>query len=83
MTELRGPEGSRGVDIERPNGSKIKLNADRGGKVSVNNRALVRKLKDEGFTTAGLVTGFARGYPCSCGFASVFKICGKCGQNNG
>ena len=83
MTELRGPEGSRGIDIERPDGSKVKLHADRGGKISVNDRALASKLKAEGFTSAGLVAGFARSHPCSCGFNSVFKICGKCGKNNG
>lgn len=82
MAELRGPEGSRGVDIERPDGSKVKLNADKGGKITVTDRALARKLKDEGFTTAGIVAGFAKSHPCKCGHNSVFRKCGKCGTVN-
>ena len=84
MAQLRGMDGVRGVDIERPDGSKVKLNADKAGRIDVPDRALARKLKDEGFTVAARsISGFAKGYPCACGFNSVFKICGKCGTDNG
>jgi hypothetical protein len=81
--DLRGMDGVRGVDVERPDGSKVKLNADKSGRIEVNDRAVARKLRDEGFTVAAIASGFARGWPCECGFDSVFKKCGKCGRVNG
>ena len=81
--DLRAPDGARGVDVETSKGTR-KLNADKSGKIKVEDGKLARKLQAEGFTVAGVaVGGFARGYPCECGFNSVFKICGKCGIDNG
>jgi hypothetical protein len=88
MAEMRGPsEGVRGVDVEAPNGSKRKLNADKTGKINVEDKNLVTKLKAEGFTLATTsVGGFGGvGYPCSkCSFNSVFRVftCPKCGEGN-
>jgi hypothetical protein len=85
MAEMLVPNnGAKGIDIERADGSVAKLNADKGGRVSVDDPKLVRKLKEEGFTVAGLAATFnVDGFPCGCGHQSLFRICGKCGTDNG
>ena len=84
MTEVRGMDGVRGINVERPDGSMVKLDADKSGRIDVSDRRLKKKLIEEGFTIAGTaIAGFAKSYPCKCGHNSVFKICGKCGLDNG
>lgn len=89
MADLRGPDGVRGVDLERPDGSKVKLNADKSGRIEVNDKKAIEKLRSEGFTSAGLtIGGFASpGYSCvneSCSFNGVFPkyTCSRCGTEN-
>lgn len=89
MAELRGPDGTKGVDVERPDGSKRKLNADKSGKIDVPDKKLATALRAEGFTIAGTtIGGFSGpGYPCAgsgCSFVSVFRVfkCYKCGEEN-
>ena len=83
MTRMLVPnDGARGIDITTSIGV-VKFNADRSGVIDAgNNPALVKALKEEGFTVAG--TGnWGKGYPCECGFNAAFAICGKCGKDNG
>jgi len=83
MTKMLGQDGLRGVDVETPKGTRS-LNADRSGKIEVNDSKLVKQLKAEGFTVASSYSGFAtKGFPCPCGHNSIFKTCGKCGKENG
>ena len=59
MAEMLVPgDGARGIDIERPDGSKIKIDADKAGRVSVDDPKLIRALKAEGFTVAGRAAMF-------------------------
>mgnify|MGYP006267680643 CR=1 FL=1 len=89
MTQLSVPnDGVQGIDIERPDGSKARLDADKSGRVSVDDPQLVSKLKQEGFTVNEISMSLigAKGYPCiKCGFSSVFRIytCPKCETKNG
>jgi len=85
MTKMLVPnDGARGIDITTHRGV-VKLNADRAGVIDAgNDPALVRALKAEGFTVAGLNFGhWGRGYPCECGFNAAFAVCGRCGKDNG
>lgn len=85
MAEMLVPSnGAKGIDIERPDGSKMKLDADKSGRVSVDDPKLIRALKAEGFTVAGRAAMFnVDGFPCGCGHQSLFRVCGKCGAENG
>ena len=51
-------DGVRGIDIETPSGQKKKLNADRAGRVVVDDPKLANALRDQGFTVAGSASGF-------------------------
>jgi hypothetical protein len=83
MSDLRVPnDGVRGIDVQTESGV-VKYDADRTGKVSVDNPKHARQMRAEGFTAAPLASGFAIvGFPCSCGFNSVFRKCGRCGKEN-
>jgi hypothetical protein len=85
MTEMLVPNnGAKGIDITRPDGSVQKLDADKSGRVSVTDPKLVSQLKAEGFTVTGVQATFnVDGFPCSCGHQSLFRVCGKCGTDNG
>jgi hypothetical protein len=84
MTKMLVPnDGAKGLDIETSSGVR-KLEADGKGRVQVDDPKLARVLKAEGFTVAGLAATFAvDGFPCSCGHKSIFRVCGKCGKDNG
>jgi hypothetical protein len=84
MAEMLVPnDGAKGIDITRPDGSVQKLDADKSGKITVEDRSLIKALKDEGFTmkTIASITMNVEGTACTnCGFKSVFKkfVCPKC-----
>jgi hypothetical protein len=84
MTQMLVPnDGAKGIDIDTGNGVK-KLDADSKGRINVDDPKLARHLKAEGFTVAGLAATFnVEGFPCGCGHQSIFRICGKCGTDNG
>jgi hypothetical protein len=84
MTKMLVPaDGAKGIDIDTGSGVK-KINADERGRVNVEDPKLARVLKAEGFTVAGLAATFnVEGFPCACGHLSIFKVCGKCGAENG
>lgn len=84
MTQMLIPnDGAKGIDIDTGNGTR-KLDADQKGRVTIDDPKLVRALKADGFTVAGLAATFnVKGFPCACGHLSIFKICGKCGADNG
>ena len=87
MSRLVAPDdGFRGLAVERPNGKKVNIDADKHGVFNINNKALAKKLKEEGFVEASSfgVVGRSVGFTCSkCGFGSFFKKCSKCGTMNG
>jgi len=78
-------DGVRGIDVTTEKGT-VKYDADKSGRITVDNPAHARSLKANGFTMAAGVSGFAApGYPCEgCGFNSLFKVykCWKCGTEN-
>lgn len=48
------------------------------------NRAHEKALRDAGCFPANLGGRVdTTGYPCACGHGSLFRICGKCGKDNG
>jgi hypothetical protein len=85
MAEMLVPsDGAKGIDITQADGSVRKYDADRAGRISVDDPKLVKKLKAEGFTSSGLAATFnVDGFPCGCGHQSLFRVCGKCGADNG
>jgi hypothetical protein len=88
MAKLVAPDGGvKGVDVERPDGSKRSYDVQKDGTISVDNARDARQLKREGFFDSARASfGTLKGYPCTgCGFNSVFKIykCWKCGVENG
>ena len=88
MTRMLPPnDGVRGVDIEKPDGTKSTIDADKGGGITVADKNMAAKLKAEGFTFSEVSIGFANvaGHQCkSCAFISVVKYftCSKCGEDN-
>ena len=50
-------DGVRGIDIETKSGT-VKYNADRSGKIVVDNPQHAKALRDQGFTVAGHAAGF-------------------------
>jgi len=75
MTDMRGPDGVRGINIETPSGGVKKLDADRTGRIKVEDKQLVNKLKSEGFDVAGVaIGGFSRGYQCKCGLIRCLRF---------
>lgn len=84
MAKFVGPQGMRELSVQTKHGEKV-LKAGKDGMFEVNNPKLAAQLKAEGLGVASLggVT-IASGYPCkACGFGSLFKKCGKCGEING
>jgi hypothetical protein len=87
MAKLVAPDkGVRGVDVEKPDGSKRSYDIAKDGTITVDNARDAAQLKREGFfEAAGASFGHVDGYPCiGCGFDSVFKAydCPKCGVKN-
>ena len=87
MAKLVAPDkGVRGVDVEKPDGSKRSYDIAKDGTITVDNARDAAQLKREGFFEAsGASFGHVDGYPCiGCGFDSVFKAydCPKCGVKN-
>lgn len=85
MAEMLMPSsGAKGLDITTATGSKVALNPDKKGRINVTDPKLERALRAEGFSVSAQAAGFAvEGFPCPCGFQSVFRVCGKCGLDNG
>ncbi len=83
MAKLVGPSGVRGIDVKTEKGTKA-YNADAKGFINIENKSHAAQAKAEGFFEASSFSAVrVKGFPCSCGFASLFKICGKCGKDNG
>ena len=83
MAKLVAPDkGVRGADVTTDSGS-AKYDVGRDGTITVDNPQHARQLKAEGFfEAAGASFAHIKGFPCSCGFNSVFRICSKCGKEN-
>ena len=85
MAKLVAPDkGVKGVDVDRANGKKASYDVAKDGTITVDNPRDARQLKREGFfEAAGASFAHVKGYPCGCGHNSLFKVCGKCGKDNG
>lgn len=84
MTKMIPPTGLKEVSVQTEKGTKV-YKADRSGLISVDNPKHAAQMKHEGLGVASL-GGVVRapGFPCAkCGFSSLFKKCGKCGDTNG
>ena len=81
------PDGNlTAIDIAKPNGTKRELKVSKDGTYNIPDGALAKKLKSEGFISANLMGASTSrlGYDCNnCGFGSWFKVCSRCGHDNG
>jgi hypothetical protein len=88
MSRLIAPDGGvRGVDITTESGTRS-YNPDRHGVITVENANHARQMKAEGFFEASLMGPTTRndllGFNCvECGFGSWFRVCSRCGHENG
>jgi hypothetical protein len=84
MAKLVGPTGVRGIDVTTESGTK-KYNADSKGFINIENGRHAKQAKAEGFFEASGFAGIKsqNAWPCVCGHNSLFKVCGKCGKDNG
>lgn len=84
MAKLVGPTGVKGVDITTESGTK-KYNADSKGFINIDNPRHAAQAKAEGLFEASGFAGIRsqNAWPCECGHNSLFKVCGKCGKDNG
>jgi len=74
------PDGAcRGIDVRTETGT-ARYN---GRTFDVEDRRHIRMLRDQGAFPAdvGGVTR-AAGFPCPCGFKSLFRRCSRCGRDN-
>ena len=79
-------KGLVSVDIKAANGAKRELKVGKDGTYTVPDGALSKKLKAEGFISSNLMGASTSrlGYDCTqCGFGSWFKVCSRCGHDNG
>jgi hypothetical protein len=86
MTRMLVPnDGNKGLNIETADGKTRTLNADRSGAIDTGgDKKLEKVLRAEGYTVAGVgISLNVEGFPCECGFSAVFRICGRCGKDNG
>lgn len=82
MARVFGPNGVKGIDVQTDRGTRS-YDADKQGFININNPRDLKQALSEGFTKVADYSGAkAVGYPCPCGFNSVFKKCSKCGQVN-
>ena len=83
MGKLNSPDGFVSqVDIKTQSGTQ-RVKAERDGRYSTDNPAVVSALKQAGFSEAGFSTygGVNQGYTCTqCGFGSWFRKCSRCGH---
>ena len=81
MARMIAPTGVREVAVRTPRGTRL-YRQERSGFIPVDNPTDVSQLKAEGLIEAtGVPKG--KGHPCvSCGFASWFKTCSRCGAVN-
>jgi hypothetical protein len=84
MAKLVGPTGVKGIDVTTESGTK-KYSADSKGFINIENNRHAAQAKSEGFFEASGFAGIKsqHAWPCGCGHNSLFKICGKCGKDNG
>ena len=84
MARFIGPQGMKELSVKTRQGEKV-LKAGKDGLFHVDNPKLAKQLKKEGLgeaSASGVLTS-AVGFPCKCGFSSLFKKCSKCGEING
>lgn len=75
----------KSLSVETERGTSV-LKPNRDGTFHVSDPKLAKKLKQEGLGIAGVAPAGYRtksDFTCkACGFASLFKKCGKCGEIN-
>lgn len=83
MAKLFGPTGVKGIDVTTESGTR-KYDADKSGFINIDNPRHAAQAKSEGMVEAALAGSWrTAGWPCVCGFNALFKVCGKCGRDNG
>jgi hypothetical protein len=84
MTKLVAPDGGvSGVTVETADGGSRTYDRAKDGTITVDNPRDARQLRKEGFfDAAGASFAHVKGFPCECGFNSVFRVCSKCGKEN-
>lgn len=76
------PKGLQAVSVTTERGTKT-YKAGKDGLIHVSNPKHAAQMKHEGLGVAGIGgTIQGGGYPCKCGFSSVFAKCSKCGTIN-
>jgi hypothetical protein len=82
MSRVFGPSGVRGIDVTTERGT-TKYDADKNGFINIDNPKHLRQAVSEGMAIASDFSGInAAGFPCPCGFNSVFRKCSRCGATN-
>ena len=83
MHKMIPPKGLREVSVQTERGTKV-YKAGRDGLIRVDNPKHAAQMKHEGLGEAGVggVIASNVGYPCKCGFSSLFAKCSKCGTVN-
>lgn len=83
MARVFGPGGVRGIDVSTARGETRSYDADKSGFINIDNPRDLKQALGEGFAKVADYSGAkVVGYPCPCGFNSVFRKCSKCGQVN-
>lgn len=84
MARVFGSHRITGIDVQTPSGTRS-YNADkRTGLIEIDNKRDLKQALSEGMAIASEFSAVkAKGFPCSCGFNAIFRICGKCGKDNG
>jgi len=87
MTKMIPPKGLRSVAVKTERGTKI-YNAGKDGLINVDNPKHAAQMKHEGLGVANAMGSISNpsslGFNCkNCGFGSWFKICSRCGEDNG
>jgi hypothetical protein len=83
MARLYGASGVKGIDVKTESGT-VRYDADKSGFINIENPRHAAQAKAEGMAEAAIMGASIKavGYPCSCGFNSLFRLCSKCGKEN-
>lgn len=85
MTRMVMPDSScRQVDLESPTGRRTgRYTTGRNGTFEVTDAVHARRLRELGAFPASGGPPATAGFPCGCGFQALFRVCSRCGKDNG
>lgn len=77
-------QACKSIDVPLADGRSVRYAGGRDGTVEVANPEHARRLIREGeaFPASGAPAARPGGYPCPCGFSSLFRRCSRCGSDN-